>query len=304
MKNVCVLMSTYNGEKYLREQLESLITQQEVNINVIIRDDGSSDKTVSIIQSYMKKYANISFFEGERLGPANSFLTLLRMSPVSDYYAFCDQDDFWEKGKIIRAVQKIEEIEKNDKSAPVMYYSNLKIVDENLQFMRMANVKKSRKASPFSSLIYNDVTGCTVVLNNSLRNIINARMPNEITMHDAWCNIVCSFFGKKIYDNDSYILYRQHEHNVIGMVRKRRGFKAILKRILDSGNQPRLMNAKQFYDCYSTDLSEKDLEKLKLFVEYKKSIRSRIRLLINTDIRANNIKSEIKYRTLILLGRI
>lgn len=249
MKNVCVLMSTYNGEKYLKEQLESLLTQQEVNINVIIRDDGSSDKTVSIIQSYMKKHANITFFEGERLGPANSFLTLMRISPVSDYYAFCDQDDFWEKCKIIKAVKKIEEVEKNDKSAPVMYYSNLKIVDENLQFIRMANIKGLRKVPPFSSLIDNDVTGCTVVLNNPLRNIINARKPKEITIHDAWCNIVCSFFGKEIYDNGSYILYRQHEHNVIGMAGKRRGLKARFKRIWDSGNQPRLMNAKQFYDC-------------------------------------------------------
>lgn len=95
MKTVSVLLSTYNGEKYLREQLDSLLVQQGVDLRIIARDDGSKDTTVEILKEYAGKDTRVSFFEGKNVGPAQSFFDLIMKSPDSDYYAFCDQDDVW-----------------------------------------------------------------------------------------------------------------------------------------------------------------------------------------------------------------
>ena len=307
MKTVCILMSTYNGEKYLEEQLQSLLMQKNVNVRILIRDDGSSDKTVEIIRSYMQEYKNIMLVLGKRIGPAKSFMTLLKISPEADYYAFCDQDDFWEEHKLINAVQKIEEEESDDNKTPVMYYSNLKVVDSSLNFIRLAHKKSMQKTSPYNALIDNDVTGCTVVLNNSLRNVLNAKEPGEITMHDAWCNIVCSFFGKEVYDDRAFILYRQHEDNAIGMGKRQNILKSItskFKRVFAKNIQPRLSNAQQFYYCYGEKLIDERRRKVEKLINYKNTIGNRIKLLLDFDIRTNGLYKNIKYKILIMLGKI
>ena len=95
MNKILILMSTYNGEKYLSEQLNSLLLQENVNIKILIRDDGSTDNTHKILNFYSSNYPNISWYTGENKGPALSFMDLLFNAPESDYYAFCDQDDVW-----------------------------------------------------------------------------------------------------------------------------------------------------------------------------------------------------------------
>ena len=108
---VSVLMSTYNGEKYLHEQINSILGQQGVEIHLLIRDDGSSDGTVEICKEYAKKYNQITFYQGENLGVGKSFLDLLKHAPDADYYSFADQDDVWLEDKIIRAVTMIKKAE-------------------------------------------------------------------------------------------------------------------------------------------------------------------------------------------------
>ena len=101
MDKVQVLLSTYNGEKYLQEQIESIIRQEDVEISLLIRDDGSCDKTIEIIENLKRKNSNIIYYSGNNLGPARSFMDLINKSGNFDYYAFSDQDDVWKSKKLI-----------------------------------------------------------------------------------------------------------------------------------------------------------------------------------------------------------
>ena len=136
MKKVQVLMSTYNGQKYLEEQINSILNQENVEISLLVRDDESSDDTIKVLQELSQKNKNISYFTGKNMGPARSFMELVNKSSSADYYAFSDQDDVWDSKKIISAIEKLEKIER-----PCLYISALEIVDENLNTIEIKKVK-------------------------------------------------------------------------------------------------------------------------------------------------------------------
>lgn len=127
-KSVQVVMSTYNGEKYLKEQIDSILSQEGVDVRLYIRDDGSSDRTTDILASY-QEHKNVKIEKGNNLGFAKSFLTALDECDEADYYAFSDQDDVWEKDKLSTAIEILEE---ESQSTPLLYCSALQRVDENL----------------------------------------------------------------------------------------------------------------------------------------------------------------------------
>lgn len=128
MKKVQVLLSTYNGEKYLKEQIESILKQKEVDIHLLVRDDGSSDSTIKILEEISNKNKKITFYKGKNIGPARSFMELLKKSEEADYYSFADQDDIWEENKIISAINKLK-----NTNEPELYLSALGIVNEKLE---------------------------------------------------------------------------------------------------------------------------------------------------------------------------
>ena len=110
MERVIVLMSTYNGEKYLRNQIESLLRQVDVEIEILVRDDGSKDGTLGILEEYKnsREYSGkLSYYVGPNVGPAKSFLDLIKHAPEAEYYALCDQDDTWLPDKLKIAVEAI-----------------------------------------------------------------------------------------------------------------------------------------------------------------------------------------------------
>ena len=137
MKKVQILLSTYNGEKFVEEQIESLLNQDYQNINILIRDDGSKDQTKSIIKRYKTNYPEkISVMDDSNIGVKKSFMKLIEQASESaDYIVFCDQDDYWEPKKISRLV---EVMEKEDQEIPLMYFSKLNIVDSQLNYLRQS----------------------------------------------------------------------------------------------------------------------------------------------------------------------
>ena len=136
-----ILLSTYNGEKYLPELLESVLAQKDIYVDILARDDGSTDKTVEIL----KKYDRVKVYGGNNLKPAKSFLNLIWKADINyDYYALCDQDDVWKEEKIISAVKCIENIDK-----PALYSSAVEVVDKDLTFIRKSftdNAKNEEKS--------------------------------------------------------------------------------------------------------------------------------------------------------------
>ena len=218
MKAVVILLSTYNGEKYLKAQLDSLFSQSYKDFKLIARDDGSSDKTLEIL-----KYYDIELLpSNENLGVKCSFETLLKYAfenSDADYFMFCDQDDVWNQDKIELTLQKMYEMERLYKNIPILVHTDLEVVDENLHtinpsFMKLQNLDE-KKNRLNNLLIQNTTTGCTVMINKDLAKLC-LPMPSNAIVHDWWIGLVASYFGKIGYLPQSTIKYRQHSQNTIG----------------------------------------------------------------------------------------
>lgn len=217
MYNVCVLMSTYNGEAYLKEQINSILNQVNVNVHLIIRDDGSSDSTISIIEEYVKNGVLTFYTDDDNLGPACSFMKLLYESGDFDYYAFADQDDIWLKDKLYNGILMIESYN----YMPALYCSNQYIYkDEHINGLRF---NKDQDLGLVQAICGNVFSGCTMLFNNELASILreeNKKPSKEILkirMHDTWVIAVAQYTGKVIYDTNSYIYYRIHSNNTVGI---------------------------------------------------------------------------------------
>lgn len=302
MKSVCVLLSTYNGEKYLEAQVNSLLFQKGIELSVLARDDGSSDRTVEILKRYAGQDSRISFYIGENKKPAQSFFDLMSKAPEADYYAFCDQDDVWDKDKLQVAVDMLE---KEDNTKPNMYYSNLRIVDQDLVFYRLSHAEPSIQENKYSALTEDIATGCTIVFNDVAEEMIRNNVPVFCSMHDTWVYMVCKFFGKTVYDFEPHISYRQHGNNVVGTYLGKKTkdiYIARIHRLFDRKLQPRYNNACNFYKAFGKELSEKDAEKVLELVNYKKSLKNKIRLLTDREIHASSRNRELRYKGLIILG--
>lgn len=216
MKKIAVLMSTYNGEKYLREQLDSILNQKNVEVSILIRDDGSTDSTIYLLDAYKNKYRNISWYNGKNIRTAKSFIDLIINAPKDvDYYAFSDQDDVWIEDKLSRAVDLLEEL---DSSYPRLYCSNYQLVDNQLHYLPDNNHVSTETFG--AALVSSCCTGCTTVFDKKLKEFLSIEIPNYILMHDDWAHKVCLAVGGSVfYDKEKHILYRQHGNNVDGGVR-------------------------------------------------------------------------------------
>lgn len=220
--NVVVLMSTFNGERYIKEQIDSILNQEGVNVFLMIRDDGSTDNTVEILKDYSKKNENIVAIKGKNIGVGNSFMQLLYKSTEAEYYAFADQDDVWKKDKLIRGIEKISSI---DSDHAVCYASNQTVVNQNMEIqgLRYDYYPSTEIAGIINQ---NPFSGCTMILNKVLRDMLidKDKRPSAdffcVRIHDAWIAMYACCVGKIIYDENSYILYRQHHDNVVGAGKK------------------------------------------------------------------------------------
>ncbi|MBY0220363.1 glycosyltransferase family 2 protein [Paenibacillus illinoisensis] len=212
------MLSTYNGVKYIDEQIESLLAQSEVELHIHIRDDGSSDGTVQKIREYTKSYPDqIHVTEGENVGVIGSFFDLMRQTqPVYDFYAFCDQDDVWKPHKLSRAVGKLQS---RPSDILLLYCSSTQMVDQDLNHLNIWPNMPPKPLSMYNAVVENCCVGCTMVLNLVTFEQIRGNIPSDLTqviMHDWWIYLVVSSLGEVIFDEEPMILYRQHQDNVLG----------------------------------------------------------------------------------------
>lgn len=236
MARIVILMSTYNGEKYLVEQLDSIRNQTFTDWQLLIRDDGSTDSTREIIRRYTEKDRRIcSDINSKNIGLVGSFFKLLKKDDF-EFYMFSDQDDYWKVDKIEKS---LEAISKMDNSNPCLVHTNLEIVDENLNLISNT-MKKKPYLRTFKQLCFvNNVTGCTMIFNKKLKEKVIDSLNNteNIFVHDWWIALVASYFGEVEYLNLSTIKYRQHSNNVLGSYRKDRSFyKSVMMKIHGDGN--------------------------------------------------------------------
>lgn len=273
MDKILVLLSTYNGEKYLINQLESITRQQSVIVDILIRDDGSKDSTVELLEKYSQN-TQIKYYVVSNQGAVRSFLELIKVAPLDyTYYAFCDQDDVWENDKLISAVQMMSDF---SSETPILYYSGQKITDENLNVMFNHVLDKER--SVFANFIFNQMAGCTAVFNRRLLQELKKYTPQNIYGHDVWCYKLCvALCGNIVIESEGHILYRQHGNNVVGLQNSILGK---LKRIDDYINKYNASSyASELIKGYGGVISAEWLEYLHLICDSNTSIKAKILLL-------------------------
>ncbi len=299
-----VLLSTYNGENYIEELLDSLLGQT-YPIDILIRDDGSSDNTYNIVLEYQKKYDNIYFISGENKGFVKSFTTLVCEKRVEHYQwiAFCDQDDIWLPDKVERAVNALKKY-KNQR-IPLMYCSNLQVVDSKLN--HIGKMQGSRfSISRTCIYVQNIAVGCTIVFNHAAAEAYKMGAGNTIEAHDYFMLFLCRFLGRVYYDSNAYILYRQHLNNVYGADKMTlfKGIRNVLADWVHPKKETRIDAVRDFVKTYQQFLSAKDISFLETFMNYKKNILYRLNLVLNPTIAGSDIKTTIAFKVRVLFGRM
>ena len=230
-----ILLATYNGERFLPEQIESIINQSHTDYSILASDDNSSDCTFEILRSYESVLGEkINVVQSNTHSAKENFYNLLDMADA-EYIALCDQDDFWESDKLKKSLKAIKRLERRyGKETPILVHSDLEIVDENLNSQNkkmseltgmseaITHAKKeskylytiSTKESFSRYLVENNITGNTVIINKALLDIY--KRPKVSFMHDWWLGIIAFTFGKVGYLNECLVKYRQHGSNELG----------------------------------------------------------------------------------------
>lgn len=280
---VAVMMATYNGEKFLQEQLDSLINQTYDNWVLFIRDDNSIDDTRKIIDIYCEQYSKkICFIEDNSLpsgGAKNNFVGLYQWVTKRfdfSYYMFCDQDDVWLPQKIEQSINTIKREEKQEE-IPLLFHSDLIVVDQKLNIINDSYMKYRVINGNVNDinhlLIQNNVTGCTMLWNKKLNDIIKKTINTDIVMHDWWIALIACLYGKIVFSSRALIYYRQHNKNVVGAT-KVSSFRFVLLRLKDIDHvkftlSSAVEQAENLYKC-SQNVDEHMLNILKIFYSLKK----------------------------------
>lgn len=222
MEKVDILLATYNGARYLKEQLDSILNQTYSDFRLIISDDKSTDKTRSIIEEYAEKDSRIEYyFQENNLGVIKNFEFLMK-KVENKYFMFSDQDDIWKENKIEKSIETLE------KENADLVYSDLEVVDKSLNtiyksYWKLKGLdKKIKKYNNFEALYLNNfITGCTML---SKKEFINDILPlpnkSKYVLHDYWVALIISQKGKLAYIKEPLIKYRQHKDNKIGSRKK------------------------------------------------------------------------------------
>ena len=210
MKKINVLLASYNGEKYIRDQIDSILLQETDGfaLRLFVRDDGSTDETLSILNEYERK-GDITLFTGKNLGFAKNFLTLLKLCDEADYYAFSDHDDIWEKDKVLRGFEVLESMSDEDRSKPLLYFSNYEFYNDDMT-SHSSHDMGNLTPNFANALLDCPALGCTQMLNNAARREVVKRLPEFVIGHDCWTYMVCAGLGKVVYDPSVTMRFRRH----------------------------------------------------------------------------------------------
>jgi rhamnosyltransferase len=222
--NVSIVLASFDGASYLSVQLDSLVTQNESQWRLLIRDDGSTDHTLNIIQDYQQKDNRIHLLDqtqGVSGSALANFSTLLTnaFDQGAEYIFCCDQDDVWEPSKLELMLARLKQLEGKDK-APSLIHHDLTVVNESLEpiaesFIKMMQLIPSDEQNPQRLISRNEVTGCAMACNRALLEIA-LPISNQAVMHDWWLALCAGYFGRLAFMPDKLVKYRQHNANTIG----------------------------------------------------------------------------------------
>lgn len=277
---VSIVLCTYNGARYLEEQIESLLNQTHKELEIIIVDDSSTDETEKVVQKFLRnKENNILFYKNNfNIGPVAAFIKGLKLTSKSDFYAFCDQDDVWDINKIQNQIQYALKIDANE-SKPLVIYHDLAVVDDKMNvvaesFWKMRGIDIHKVN--FESMLYSNViTGCTCLINNSMRSELILLDSKDIMMHDHWIGLIGYSFGRAYYMDGQYIKYRNHLNTVTVKLRptnKQRLVNFIKKLKINNNNYliENIVQADKFYKLYRNKLDNSNVSSILYLISLRR----------------------------------
>ena len=301
---VQVLMSTYNGEKYLKRQIESIIKQECVICNVIIRDDGSTDETKNVLEECANLYpGKIEYYLCENIGYKKSFLKLLEYAQEADYYAFADQDDVWNKDKVILAIEKLENINEKVK----LYVSNVRVTNEKMEEIGFSNLQNmpNRLEALFTRTRF---AGCTFVYSQELLRLClpYTRLEykeREMPDHDFLLAAIAYSVGEVYIDFESHLNHVRHKTSVTS------GGNGIIKRIkielynIFIRRNVRLHMAQLIVTNNDISIKEKEEKFLREVLNYKNNLFCKLQLIFNPKLTCGIKICDLETKFKILIGR-
>ncbi len=293
---VNVLISTYNGERYISEQIESILCQTYKNIMIYVRDDGSTDDTVSILERYEREN-KIQLLKGENLGFGRSFLTLLSHVKTGEFWAFCDQDDIWDECKIEFAYKQLI---KMPKDGPNMYVHDFLITDEAMN--TLSSYGNNIPGYDFRMAITECLhMGFSMVFNAKFRELMLQGDINKLPSHDWWAELIVMEFGN-IYVDD----YIGAKHRRLDSSISENNIKNRIKwvgRALQGGSEiPHI--TREFKRVFGDEMKKDSLQVLVLFVDKKYNFIKSIKKAFCPARWRTSIVSEFVLRGLMLIGKI
>ena len=288
-----ILMATYNGETYIREQIDSIINQTYKNWILLVRDDNSKDNTVSIIEEYEKKDSRIRLLRDKKgnLGFVRNFEELM-VNSLEDFIMFSDQDDYWIENRIEKYIEIITNLSSEDMKKPLLIHSNSFICDKELNIKKEKFISNCAEDKEFDIVFFNYIVqGSTALVN---RKLVNLALPfsSKVTLHDRYLHLLAEFLGKRIFLNQSLMKYRQHDNNKIGAsysiekkILKKKYFNnedrelilEIRNKYIENINKEKIMKIDDYLEV--TDISKPKLSRFYKSFNFKMNKKKRMFLL-------------------------
>lgn len=293
-------MSTYNGGERIIKQLDSIFSQQGVDVECFIRDDGSKDgNTHDVLKNYMQRESRLKVEFADNVGWQRSFLLTLSKVPKADYYAFSDQDDVWMNDKLYKS---ISELEKHNPEKALLFHCNRISCTPDLKALSVQAPKVPCPLSKKNALTQEYAQGCSVVINNTARNLVCRHFPSETVPHDFWTGLICYYFGEVYYSPEPLFYHINHGGNVstAGHIKesRQRRLKSIL---LQTSSYPNV--AKDLIEGYDDLLSTNERKLLKIIATNKDSVAKRLRLISDPEFRRVNWQGTILLKLSVLFGK-
>ncbi len=268
-----ILMATYNGERFIGEQIESIRGQTCAVWRLLVSDDCSTDTTLDVLRRYAAADGRIQVVsQGVRHGGAKANFFSLMEKSAAPYVMFCDQDDVWLPRKVektLAAMRKIEGSASGD--APLLVFTDMKVVDGQLNviaesFEKFSSIEPARTSFPHV-LAQSLGAGCTMMVNAAARDLaLKVQNLDDVIMHDWWLTLLASAFGRIGYLNEPTSLYRRHGFNEIGALEYSPVKRASHFDVMERGVASTVSQARTFLRCYGGALSAEQFKRIKEFV--------------------------------------
>lgn len=304
--SVGIILCTFNGARYLNEQLSSIADQKYKNWRLFVSDDGSTDQTLELLHIFRDHYGGdkVVIFDGPKQGPTRNFLSLVdRVHQKCEYFAFCDQDDIWHEDKLLRATEILDKIINN---RPSLYCSSTRYISESSDYLQESYVFKNSPSFK-NALVQSIAGGNTMVFNKTAASIL-VKTPFTINLeaHDWWAYIlITGCDGQVYYDPNPSVDYRQHSGALVGENRTLQAKLIRIKKLLGGRLQRWNVENIKGLEYVADDLSPENLETLAWFQKLRsKFLLIRIYAFFRSGIRRQTVVESVALFLAALINKI